>query len=73
MSSSAATIPPKHARVRLRHARPAANLSAGAVGTIVHIYQGAAAYEVEFTEGQQSPTLETLLSTDAEALTAKDE
>ena len=76
MSSSAATIPPKpgkllpeHARVRLRHPRPASNLPAGAVGTIVHIYKGGAAYEVEFTEGQNAPALETLLPTDVEALT----
>lgn len=78
MSSSAATIPPKsatplpeHARVRLRHPRPAANLPAGAIGTIVHIYGDAAAYEVEFTQGQ-TPALETLLPTDIEALTTKD-
>jgi hypothetical protein len=38
----------EHERVVLRTPLPATGLEAGDVGTVVHIYPGAKAYEVEF-------------------------
>ena len=66
-------ILPEHARVRLRRALPAAGLTVGASGTIVHVYEDGAGYEVEFTEGRKHPAVETLFPADIEELTEKDE
>ena len=39
----------EHERVVLKTDLPAEKLEAGDVGTVVHIYRGGRAYEVEFT------------------------
>ena len=58
--------------MRLRRNAPGSGLIAGAAGTVVHVYREGAAYEVEFTEGRNTPILETLLPSDVEPLTDQD-
>lgn len=55
----------EHAMVAVTRDLPAQQLRRGAIGTIVHVYPGAAAYEVEFDriDGQDVP-LATLGSAD---------
>ena len=46
--------------VRLRRAQPALGLKKGDMGAIVHVYQGGAAYEIEFAASGLIPVLATL-------------
>ncbi len=64
---------PEYARVRLRCALPAVGLKAGALGTVVHVYEGGAGYEVEFAGGRKHPAAATVEPEDLEALTEADE
>jgi hypothetical protein len=57
---------PEHAIVRLRHALKADGLKAGATGTIVHVYEGGAGYEVEFVSGSKRPKIVTVEPADIE-------
>ncbi|MBE7494187.1 MAG: DUF4926 domain-containing protein [Verrucomicrobiaceae bacterium] len=57
---------PEHAVVRLRRALEADGLAAGAKGTIVHVYEGGAGYEVEFAKAGERPKLVTLEPADIE-------
>lgn len=53
----------EHGPVILRAAVPQYGLRPGDIGYVVHIYQGAAAYEVEFmTLAGETVTVETLRS-----------
>lgn len=51
---------PEHAIVRLLPDRPADGLKAGDKGTVVHVYEDSAAYEVEFISGRTQPKLVTV-------------
>ncbi len=57
---------PEHAIVRLCHDLDADGLKAGEIGTVVHVYEGAAAYEVEFIHGRTRPKLVTVEPADIE-------
>lgn len=72
-SSPSPRVLSEHSRVRLRRAQPAAGLVHGATGTIVHVYDDGAGYEVEFTEGRKHPAVETLFAADIEELPEEDE
>ena len=52
--------------VRLRRDLPDDEVKAGELGTVVHVYEGGAAYEVEFPEGRSLPCLITLMAKDVE-------
>jgi len=60
----------EHAVVRLRHALKADDLKAGDTGTVVHVYEGGAGYEVEFIHGRKRPKLVTLEPSDIELANA---
>ncbi|MDI1313019.1 DUF4926 domain-containing protein, partial [Prosthecobacter sp.] len=73
MTAANATTPmtapgvlPEHAVVRLRHDLMADDLKAGDTGTIVHVYEGGAGYEVEFIHGLKRPKLVTMEPADIE-------
>jgi hypothetical protein len=50
----------EHSRVRLLAPLPAENLRAGEIGTVVHIYAGHEAYEVEFITQDARSVVSTL-------------
>lgn len=58
----------EHSVVLLRHALEKEGVKAGAMGAVVHEYEGGAAYEVEFSEGRSRPCLVTLLASDFEVI-----
>ena len=58
----------EHSRVRLRRAVPQEGLEAGAKGTVVHVYNDGAGYEVEFVAGRKTPAVVTLEPSDLEPL-----
>ncbi|MBI4569393.1 MAG: DUF4926 domain-containing protein [Planctomycetes bacterium] len=55
--------------MRLR--RSVRGIKTGAAGTIVHVYEGGAGYEVEFIEGRKRPSVLTLAALDLELLPAE--
>lgn len=57
-----------HSMVRLHRAIAGEGLRAGATGTVVHVYEGGTAYEVEFLEGRSRPCLVTLNAMDLEVI-----
>lgn len=59
----------EHAVVRL--ARDLESVRAGEVGTIVHVYEGGAGYEVEFQNGHERPLVLTVEPEDIELAEAK--
>lgn len=59
----------EHVRVRLRKGFPEHHLSAGAKGTIVHVYGGGMGLEVEFGASGRSPKVVTLDGDDVESIT----
>lgn len=65
-SAPAAGSIPEHSVVRLRHDLPNDGLKAGDTGTVVHVYQDSAGYEVEFVTGHKRPKLVTLEPADIE-------
>lgn len=58
----------EHSRVRLRKAVPQHGLEEGAKGTVVHVYDEGAGYEVEFVAGRKTPAVATLEPDDLEPL-----
>jgi hypothetical protein len=56
----------EHAMVRLAHDLPLEGMSAGARGTVVHVYDGGVGYEVEFIRTGEKPRLITVEATDIE-------
>lgn len=56
----------EHEVVRLLHDLTEHDLRAGAKGTIVHVYEGGAGYEVEFTKVGQRPKVVTVEPSDIE-------
>ena len=66
LAAQAAESIPEHAIVRLSHDLDADGLKVGDIGTVVHVYEGAAAYEVEFIHGRARPKLVTVEPTDIE-------
>lgn len=58
----------ERARVRLRRAVPQHGLAVGAKGTVVHVYDEGAGYEVEFVAGRKTPAVATLEPDDLEPL-----
>lgn len=60
-------------RVALTRALPEFKLSAGDIGTVVHVYEGGKAYEVEFVSLQgRTLAVETLLDADLRMLGASE-
>lgn len=57
---------PEHAVVRLCRDLPVDELKAGDTGTVVHVYEDSAGYEVEFITGHKRPKLVTLEPEDIE-------
>jgi hypothetical protein len=57
---------PEHAVVRLRHDLKAEDVKAGETGTVVHVYEGGAGYEVEFLGERKRPKLVTVEPADIE-------
>lgn len=63
----------EHDRVILQTDLPAERLIAGDVGVVVHIYEGGAAYEVEFLSlTGQTVTVQTLEKGQVRAVTTSD-
>jgi hypothetical protein len=63
----------EHERVVLTASVPAEKLEAGDVGTIVHVYQDARAYEVEFVAlDGHTTTVATLESDQVRPVTSRD-
>lgn len=58
---------PEHTVVSLRRDLSEDGMKAGAKGTIVHVYEGGAGYEVEFTRSGGIPKVVTVESADIEA------
>jgi hypothetical protein len=54
--------------VRLRHPVPDESLQSGETGTVVHVYDEGAGYEVEFVRGHTPPVVATLMRKDLEPL-----
>ncbi len=63
------TALPEHSRVRLLRAMPKVDLTKGAEGTIVHVYEEGG-YEVEFLSGLTRPVVLTLEADEIEGLMA---
>lgn len=61
-----AAIIAEHAVVRLCHDLSAEGLKVGDTGTVVHVYEGGAGYEVEFIHGRSRPKLLTVEPEDIE-------
>jgi len=57
---------PEHAVVQLLRDLPEEGLKAGETGTVVHVYNEGAAYEVEFISGRNRPKLATVEPGDIE-------
>ena len=60
LAAQVVEVIPEHAVVRLLPDRPADGLKAGDKGTVVHVYEGGAGYEVEFVGGRTRPKLVTV-------------
>lgn len=61
-----ASVLPEHSVVRLSRDMPQAGLMRGERGTIVHVYDGGAGYEVEFQQGRERPVVVTVEPEDIE-------
>ena len=65
-TAPSASALPEHAVVSLRHGLKNEGLRKGARGTIVHVYEGGAGYEVEFAKAGQRPKVVTVEPSDIE-------